>query len=510
MTTNMKTKINIIAAMLILLLINTCFRNAYSQFNPDISSYINSDGSGNFYICSNGGSYEIAKVNGENDAHEWECMVDMQKSRSSVISVTDNVFGGGWRDSSGNDDILICKIDKSNGNLIWKSVLHSEFDERVYAMVTEGSYIYIAGYRKDEYGYKDALIAKYDTSGTEIWVSVWNNNEYFDSEEFISGICISGSRLFAAGEYTTESGGSFYSGLILIIDKEDGTVYTSSEFYQQNVATGITCIEDYPYGIKTNSDAVSYKAVISGYRGDNNYLNYWTAVISGDELQTIDWQREFNGKGNLNDVSTCLCVDPVDANITVSGYSRDIYNSDYDYMTIRYDENGAFTWNDTACYFNGPGTNSEDMAADIKRETGTNNVIVTGTSSNSVDGFAAVTYTGSSSPESEPVKKSVAETISEYKKKQTTEAVESKNSCNYPNPFNSTTTISYKITTPGNVTITLYNLLGREVSVYKEGFKGIGESKMKIDLDYLNSGVYFYEIKVDSRRLDFNKMTLLK
>ena len=87
---------------------------------------------------------------------------------------------------------------------------------------------------------------------------------------------------------------------------------------------------------------------------------------------------------------------------------------------------------------------------------------------------------------------------------------ENKNSVNYPNPFSSTTTISYNLSVPGNVTITLFNLLGREVCRYKEGFKGIGESKIKIDLDFLNSGVYFYEIKVDGRRQAFNRLTLLK
>ncbi len=85
-----------------------------------------------------------------------------------------------------------------------------------------------------------------------------------------------------------------------------------------------------------------------------------------------------------------------------------------------------------------------------------------------------------------------------------------KNSINYPNPFSSSTTISYNITVPGNVTITLFNLLGREVCGYNEGFKGIGESKIRIDLDFLNSGVYFYEIKVDGMRQAFNRLTLLK
>jgi len=499
-----KSAINKITAVIILLTANIFFTNVYAQLNSPPPSFINSDGNGDFYICNDGGCYEIGKISGENDTYDWTCTVDITKSRTVVIGHSDNVIGGGWKDSSGNDDILLCKINKSNGALMWKTAIHSEFDERMYAMAIEGEYIYVAGYRKDEYGYKDALIAKYDTSGTEIWVTVWSNNDFADTEDFLSGICISGSNLFAAGEYSSETGGAFNSGFVLIISKEDGTVYSSSDFYQQDVATGITCIEDYPFGNKESRDADSYRAVISGYRGYEGSFNYWTALISGRELETIDWQKEFDGRGNLNDVSTCLCVDPVDGNITVSGYSRDSGNTDYDYMTIKYDESGEFAWNDTAYYFNGSGTNSNDMATVVKRETGTSNVIVTGYSSNSVDDFAAVTYGGSSSP------KPVKEPTSGNEKVISTESGKNKNSVNYPNPFNSSTTISYNISIPGNVTITLFNLLGREVCRYKEGFKGIGESKIKIDLDFLNSGVYFYEIKVDGRRQAFNRLTLLK
>lgn len=84
------------------------------------------------------------------------------------------------------------------------------------------------------------------------------------------------------------------------------------------------------------------------------------------------------------------------------------------------------------------------------------------------------------------------------------------NAINYPNPFSSSTTILYNISIAGNVTITLYDLLGREVCGYDEGFKSIGMSMKKINLSFLNSGVYFYEIRVDGRREAFSRLTLLK
>ncbi|MFZ1321545.1 MAG: T9SS type A sorting domain-containing protein [Ignavibacteria bacterium] len=83
-------------------------------------------------------------------------------------------------------------------------------------------------------------------------------------------------------------------------------------------------------------------------------------------------------------------------------------------------------------------------------------------------------------------------------------------SMNYPNPFRSTTTIFYKIRTPGNVILTIFDLIGREVCRYDEGFKQIGESEKKVVLNYLSSGVYIYEIKIDSRRVALNKFMIIK
>jgi len=101
-------------------------------------------------------------------------------------------------------------------------------------------------------------------------------------------------------------------------------------------------------------------------------------------------------------------------------------------------------------------------------------------------------------------------TFTVYKKRKLLGTSVDKKPINYPNPFSSSTTILYKISSPGYVTITIFDLLGREVCWYNEGFKNIGESKIKINLEFLNSGVYFYEIKVGGMRLAFNRLTLLK
>lgn len=88
---------------------------------------------------------------------------------------------------------------------------------------------------------------------------------------------------------------------------------------------------------------------------------------------------------------------------------------------------------------------------------------------------------------------------------------------NYPNPFNPNTKISYSI--PGVeeklVTIKVYDLIGKEVSVLVNDFKPAGNYQTEFNAAELPSGIYFYlyeafdakGIKIHS---EVRKMTLLK
>ncbi len=79
---------------------------------------------------------------------------------------------------------------------------------------------------------------------------------------------------------------------------------------------------------------------------------------------------------------------------------------------------------------------------------------------------------------------------------------------NYPNPFNPTTTIKYEIPKDAEVTIKVYDLLGREVFSINE-YKKAGSYEVKFDGSNLASGMYFYSFEVN-RYKDTKKMVLLK
>jgi cyanophycinase len=76
---------------------------------------------------------------------------------------------------------------------------------------------------------------------------------------------------------------------------------------------------------------------------------------------------------------------------------------------------------------------------------------------------------------------------------------------NYPNPFNPSTTIHYQISIHTHVTLTVFDLLGREVAALVDGMEDPGEKTATFDGSALASGVYFYRLKagefVQTRKL---------
>jgi hypothetical protein len=69
---------------------------------------------------------------------------------------------------------------------------------------------------------------------------------------------------------------------------------------------------------------------------------------------------------------------------------------------------------------------------------------------------------------------------------------------NYPNPFNPNTTISYSIKQAGDVSLIVYDVLGREVTTLVNEPKSIGKYSVNFDGSNLTSGIYFYTIRSES------------
>jgi hypothetical protein len=80
---------------------------------------------------------------------------------------------------------------------------------------------------------------------------------------------------------------------------------------------------------------------------------------------------------------------------------------------------------------------------------------------------------------------------------------------NYPNPFNPSTTIRFELAKTSHVSLSVYDMLGRQVSVLVNERQQAGYHEVKFDGNGLSSGVYFYRIEAGSF-IQTRKLMLLR
>jgi len=79
----------------------------------------------------------------------------------------------------------------------------------------------------------------------------------------------------------------------------------------------------------------------------------------------------------------------------------------------------------------------------------------------------------------------------------------------YPNPFNPTTTISFKLQNAGFASLTVFDIQGREVATLVDGYRNAGLHEVTYDGSGLASGVYLIKLQTD-KQTAISKMVLLK
>lgn len=80
---------------------------------------------------------------------------------------------------------------------------------------------------------------------------------------------------------------------------------------------------------------------------------------------------------------------------------------------------------------------------------------------------------------------------------------------NYPNPFNSSTVINYKISKASKVVLKIYDYLGKELTTLVNSVQSPGKHSIRFNADHLSTGVYIYSLNISGKRLN-GKMILMK
>jgi hypothetical protein len=79
----------------------------------------------------------------------------------------------------------------------------------------------------------------------------------------------------------------------------------------------------------------------------------------------------------------------------------------------------------------------------------------------------------------------------------------------YPNPFNASTNIKFTLPKEVEIELSIYDLLGREVTVLEQGLKSAGNYEIFFNASGLSSGVYFYRLRAGDA-VETKRMVLLK
>jgi hypothetical protein len=82
-------------------------------------------------------------------------------------------------------------------------------------------------------------------------------------------------------------------------------------------------------------------------------------------------------------------------------------------------------------------------------------------------------------------------------------------SSNYPNPFNPNTTFKFHLSAAGNVSLKIFDVLGRLVATIIEGSQFAGEHEVSWSANDLPGGVYFYRLQMKGF-VETRKMILMK
>jgi len=80
---------------------------------------------------------------------------------------------------------------------------------------------------------------------------------------------------------------------------------------------------------------------------------------------------------------------------------------------------------------------------------------------------------------------------------------------NYPNPFNQTTTISFDLPGPEQVSLEIYDITGAQVETLIESYLPAGAHKINWNANKLASGTYIYKLKA-GEQTQVNKAVLIK
>ncbi len=337
--------------------------------------------------------------------------------------------------------------------------------------------IYTAGCSIGAGSGQDLVLIKYNSSGTEQWLKRYNGAG--NGGDAVVSVKVDGAGNIIAGGYTDMGAGQRQNFLTLKYDPS-GNLMWEKQFNGSSNSTDLATAMT--VDASNNIYLTGLTTQLFGTRLDSNY-----GTIKYDPSGNLQWFAYYDGPNNSVDVSRSICVD-INMNVYISGSSKGAGSDDY--ATIKYSPSGAQQW---VMAYNGTG-NSNDYSSSVVADNA-GSAYVTGRSFGSGSDYDYATIKYGNMVGIQPVNNSTPSKFSLLQ--------------NYPNPFNPSTKIRFSIPEQQNVTLKVFDALGRDVNSVSFGNLSAAEYEYDFNASFLTSGIYFYRIVTD-KFTDTKKMILIK
>lgn len=478
------------------------------------------------------------RYNGAGNDDDRPCAIAVDASNNSFVT-------GYTTGINTNTDIVTIKY-LPDGDTAWVAIYNGSGNDRGLSICTDNANnVYVGGYVTDSAGsFFNFIILKYSFDGLPMWEYEFNGSG--NGNDIAYAITLDGNnKVVATG--STMNGQSQEDIFTVKLNFDTGdSLYASVYNGHQN-------LNDKAYAITVDPlDNIIITGITTRSAGNSDIIT----IKYNPQCDTL-WTAIFNGTGNSEDIGRSICI--TDNNIIiVGGSSRNgTMEGTEDYVLLRYNTaNGEEVWNKT---FDGAG-HSTDIAYSIAVSEADNAAYITGSSrSGSTSGtedmvtvkyqissgspLDTAVYDGESSEEDiaydiavdaignvyvtgftntsggldNPFAVSTDYLTLKYHKGQLIGTQKNSNGIplnynlyqNYPNPFNPVTVIKFDAPKAGQVKITVYDILGREVANLFDSYVQPGEKSIMFNGSGLASGIYLYELRTEDFR-DIKKMVLIK
>jgi uncharacterized delta-60 repeat protein len=409
-----------------------------SRSMDDAANSLICDASGNTYVVgsvnntttqndagaivydSNGNIAFNKSYNGEGDFND--------NSFSMVQDINGNTYAAGYTyNELNNRDIFITKVDASGATVISNTFqgIKGDDDELEALVYDANGYLYACGYTKVSGQKSDFITIKYSLNLDTLWTRTYNYSTN-QADKAVSLAVDASGNVYVTGRSDSDVNDSLdnrdivtikydangnqqwlqrYNGFgnlndepVKLILDNSGKVFVAG--YASNTTDKDIILIGYEQA--TGNSVSGFPAIFNSAAGKNDEAGGLVADASGNIyiggfsemiLPDVDyvllkysnsggspiWTRFNNGSASQEDLSTSICLD-AQGNIISTGKSdvdSDPLLTNYDYVTVKYDNNGTPSWSNLPDY---NGAAGEDDVPSAVATDANNNIYVTGQS----------------------------------------------------------------------------------------------------------------------------------